>query len=136
MNNLDNVFKAENEALQAMVDSMIEGINQAEGWGDSTTEIMAVSCPKAAEMLAMIGAGQISKEDADIEMLIGIAGDLGHDVSFGLYNLNAKTKVVRRSVHQPINLAKGVEWGDIISVMKIAIDYMNERIRLNNLAFK
>ena len=132
---IKNAFKAENEALSAMVDSMEKSIEQVKSWEGELSGTAVMSCKSMAESLARIGAGQIELADAKTEALISITGDLGHDVSFGLYNLASNTKVVRRTVHQPITLSTDVTWVDIINVMKVAIEYMEERIRVNKQAF-
>lgn len=129
-------MEAETNSLQAMIDSMKNAIEEVKGWKDEQkTGTIKASCPTMLGQIALLAAGEIKPEKVRFEILSSVAGDLGHDVSFGLRSMNSGVEIKRRTVLQPVILNENVKWSDIINAMNIAIDYMEERIRLNGLTY-
>ena len=130
MNLIKQAFASEADALTAMVKSMKGAVQQIEGLGNQRSTVLRVSCPSAAESIASIAAGQVPDGSANQAMVISIAEDLGHDVSFGLKNLNSAQAITRRSVNQPVSLNENNSWSDVVEPINQGIEYMEQRINL------
>ena len=124
-------FESETEALDAMIKSMSDAIGQMKSF-TNTVDVLVASCPSALLALAQVASNQLPKEKAEEHLLASIASDLGNDVEKGLLAVNANVKFDRRQVHQPVTLAPNVSWEDLINYSAVAIEYMKERVRLNN----
>lgn len=123
---ITRALSAELDSLNAMsssVKSVIEDMREKE----LKLSVLVLSCPKFGEWLARVAAGQVAPDNVESTIISAIASDLGHDVEFGILNDQAKQKIQRREVSQPVSFASENALEMAIEGAKVALEYLDAK---------
>lgn len=126
---VQQAIDAEKESLEKMINSM-EGIFSNIQKNKSNTNMIQGNCPGATEMLASVASGHVSDKDVELNAIVSVASDLGHDVEFGLENKTSDTIVGDRTVHQEMKFAKPENVDLVLRAASAALDYMNAKLKM------
>ena len=123
-------IQSELDAMKRMKDSMKESVAHLSGLSTGNSTIMVVKCPEAAQTMARMSAGLVNENEMSQEMIVSIAGDLGHDVSFGLDNARGNVAIGDRKVEQVLNRADHISWEQVTKAVSDGLEYLEAKEKI------